>query len=116
MGERKEQRRRQDVEKRFIPLPGPVVVFHRPPRPKKGEWLEGTPADWEFFIKDIRTRFLKPEGRLLLEFNRRQDGSSFFTDELRTFFESQGARISRWRALLGADPSQRPRFKQVQKL
>jgi hypothetical protein len=31
---------------------------------------------------------------------------------LRAFFESQGARIFRWKALLAADPTQRPRFKQ----
>jgi hypothetical protein len=35
-----------------------------------------------------------------LEFNRRADGSSFFTPELRAFFESQGARIVRWKACL----------------
>ena len=72
------------------------------------EWTE---TDWKFFINDMRTRFLKPDGRLLLEFNRRADGSSFFTPELRAFFESQGARIVRWKALLAADPAERPRFK-----
>src|SRR5713226_4196696 len=50
-------------------------------------------------------------GRLLLDFNPRPDGSSFFTPELRTFFLSQGARIFRSKALLGADPKVRPRFR-----
>ena len=104
-----------DLGRKFDLVTGHRVCFHRLARTENGEWLEWTPADWEFFIEDIRTRFLKPEGRLLLEFNRRQDGSSFFTDELRAFFESQGARIFRWKALLAADPSQRPRFKQIQK-
>ncbi len=104
------------VSNRERPVTGHRVCFHRLARTENGEWLEWTPANWEFFIKDIRTRFLKPEGRLLLEFNRRQDGSSFFTDELRVFFESQGARIFRWKALLAADPNQRPLFKQIQKL
>jgi SAM-dependent methyltransferase len=102
-----------DLGRKFDLVTGHRVCFHRLARTENGEWLEWTHADWEFFIKDIRTRFLKPEGRLLLEFNRRQDGSSFFTDELRAFFESQGARIFRWKALLAADPNQRPRFKQT---
>jgi SAM-dependent methyltransferase len=100
-----------DLGRKFDLVTGHRVCFHRLARTENGEWLEWTPDDWEFFIKDIRTRFLKPKGRLLLEFNRRQDGSSFFTDELRAFFELQGARIFRWKALLAADPNQRPRFK-----
>lgn len=102
-----------DLGKKFDLVTGHRVCFHRLARTENGEWLEWTPDDWKFFIKDIRTRFLKREGRLLLEFNRRQDGSSFFTDELRAFFESQGARIFRWKALLAADANQRPRFKQI---
>ena len=102
-----------DLGRKFDLVTGHRVCFHRLARTENGEWLEWTPDDWKFFIKDIRTRFLKPKGRLLLEFNRRQDGSSFFTDELRAFFELQGARIFRWKALLAADPNQRPRFKQT---
>jgi hypothetical protein len=72
-------------------------------------------ADWEFFIHDIRTRFLNPNGRLFLEFNPRKDDSSFFVPELRAFFLSQGARIFRSKALLAADPRQRPRFKETKR-
>jgi len=100
-----------DLGKKFDLVTAHRVCFHRLARTENGEWLEWTPADWEFFVNDIRARFLKPDARLLLEFNRRQDGSSFFTDEWRAFFESQGARIFRWKALLGADRNQRPRFK-----
>ncbi|PYK27307.1 MAG: hypothetical protein DME52_04330, partial [Verrucomicrobia bacterium] len=89
---------------------GHRVCFHWIDREQRKEW---TPADWGFFIHDIRTRFLKPRGRLLLEINPRPDGSSFFTPELRALFESQGARIFRRKALLAADPSKRPRFKQI---
>ncbi len=99
-----------DLGKKFDLVTGHRVCFHRIARSENGEWLEWSPADWKFFITDIRTRFLKPDGRLLLEFNRRQDGSSFFTPELRAFFQSQGARIFRWKALLAADANQRPRF------
>ena len=102
-----------DLGRKFDLVTAHRVCFHRTARGENGEWLEWSQADWEFFIDDIRTRFLKPDGRLLLEFNRRQDGSSFFTAELRDFFESQGARILRWKALLAADPNQRPRFKEI---
>jgi SAM-dependent methyltransferase len=102
-----------DLGKKFDLVTAHRVCFHRIARAENGEWLEWTEADWKFFIHDVRTRFLKREGRLLLEFNRRQDGSSFFTPELRAFFELQGARIIRWKALLSADPNQRPRFKHI---
>jgi hypothetical protein len=102
-----------DLGKKFDLITGHRVCFHRITRTQNGEWLEWTPADWEFFINDVRTRFLKPDGRVLLEFNPRPDGSSFFTKELRACFLSQGARIFRWKALIAADPNQRPRFKQT---
>jgi SAM-dependent methyltransferase len=102
-----------DLEKKFDLVTGHRVCFHWITRDQQKEW---TPADWEFFIRDIRTRFLNSGGRLLLEINPRPDGSSFFTPELRSFFESQGARIFRRKALLAADPNERPRFKQSRKL
>ena len=101
-----------DLRRKFDLVTGHRVCFHRIARDENGEWLEWTPVDWEFFIHDIRTRFLKPHGRLLLEFNPRPDGSSFFTDELRTLFLSQGARIFRRKALFAAEPNERPRFRQ----
>jgi SAM-dependent methyltransferase len=73
--------------------------------------LEWSPVDWEFFLDDVRAHLLEPNGRLLLDFNPRPDGSSFFTPELRKFFLSQGARIFRSKALLGKDPDRRPQFK-----
>jgi SAM-dependent methyltransferase len=99
-----------DLGKKFDLVTGHRVCFHWITQDQRKEW---TPADWEFFIHDIRTRFLKSRGRLLLEINPRPDGSSFFTPELRAVFESQGARIFRRKALLAADPSERPRFKKV---
>jgi hypothetical protein len=50
---------------------------------------------------------------LLLDFNPRPDGSSFFTLELRRFFRSQGARIFRSKALLAKNPKERPKFKLI---
>jgi SAM-dependent methyltransferase len=87
------------------------ICFHRIGHVRDG--VEWSAADWEFFINDIRTRFLNEDGRLLLDFNPRPDGSSFFTPRLREFLLSQGARIFRSKALLGVDPDQRPRFKQT---
>lgn len=74
---------------------------------------EWTLAHWRFFIGDIRSRFLNRNARLLLDFNPRPGGSSFFTPELRSFFLSQGARIRRSKALFAAEPTERPRFKQI---
>ncbi len=99
-----------DLGKKFDLITGHRVCFHWTTPDQRKEW---TPPDWEFFIQDIRTRFLKPHGRLLLEINPRPDGSSFFTPELRDLFESQGARIFRRKALFAADPSERPRFKKI---
>jgi SAM-dependent methyltransferase len=87
------------------------ICFHRIGRVRDG--VEWSIADWEFFINDIRRRFLNDNGRLLLDFNPRPDGSSFFTPQLREFFLSQGARIFRSKALLSADPNKKPQVKQI---
>src|SRR6266550_3213653 len=100
-----------DLGAKFDLVTAHRICFHRIGRVRDG--IEWSPADWEVFINDIRTRFLNENGRLLLDFNPRPDGSSFFTPELREFFLSQGARIFRSKALLGVRPNQRPRFKQT---
>ncbi len=102
-----------DLEEKFNLVTAHRVCFHRVARAANGEWSEWAPADWRFFIEDVRARFLKPDGRLLLDFNPRPDGSSFFTSELRACFLSEGARIFRSKALLATDPTDRPRFKQT---
>ena len=104
-----------DLGEKFDLITAHRVCFHRLNRAPSGEWNEWTPADWEFFINDIRTKFLKPNGRLLLDFNPRRDGSSFFTPALRACFLAKGARIFRSKALLAAEPGKRPRFKQTKR-
>ena len=99
-----------DLGGRFDLVTAHRICFHRIGRVRDG--VEWSPADWEFFINDIRTRLLNENGRLLLDFNPRPDGSSFFTPELRTFFLSEGARIFRSKALLGGNANKKPRFKQ----
>jgi SAM-dependent methyltransferase len=100
-----------DLGGKFDRVTGHRICFHRIGRVRDG--VEWSPADWEFFINDIRSRFLNENGRLLLDFNPRPDGSSFFTPELREFFLSQGARIFRSKALLAKDSKTTPRFKQM---
>jgi SAM-dependent methyltransferase len=98
-----------DLEGEFDLVAAHRVCFHRIGKVRDG--VEWTPADWEFFIDDVRTNLLSERGRLLLDFNPRPDGSSFFTPQLREFFLSQGARIFRSKALLAKDPNKRPSFK-----
>jgi SAM-dependent methyltransferase len=87
------------------------ICFHRIGKARDG--VEWTTADWKFFIDDVRSNLLNDNGRLLLDFNPRPDGSSFFTPALREFFRTQGARIFRSKALLAKDPNERPSFKLI---
>jgi SAM-dependent methyltransferase len=98
-----------DFGRKFDLVTAHRICFQRIGKVRDG--VEWSPADWEFFINDSRSRFLEPNGRLLLDFNPRPDGSSFFTPELRKFFLSQGARIFRSKALLAKSSNERPRFK-----
>jgi SAM-dependent methyltransferase len=105
-----------DLGQRFDLVTAHRVCFHRIRRAPNIGPTEWTRKNWRFFISDIRTRFLEPEGRLLLDFNPRRDGSSFFTPELRACFLAQGARIFRSKALFATDPNQRPKFKQINRV
>jgi SAM-dependent methyltransferase len=102
-----------DLKQRFDLVTAYRVCFHLFRGAEKGQPSEWMPEHWRFFINDIRVRFLEPNGRLLLEFNPRRDGSPFFTPELRACFESEGGRIFRSKVLFAADPARRPRFKQI---
>src|SRR5256885_13403840 len=70
-----------DLDGKFDLVTAHRICFHRIGRVRDG--VEWSPGDWETFINDIRLRFLSENGRLLLDFNPRPDGSSFFTRELR---------------------------------
>jgi SAM-dependent methyltransferase len=102
-----------DLGGKFDLVTGHRVCFQKTVRwgIGSGEWNEWEPGDWEFFLDDVRSRILKPDGRLLLDFNPRADGHSFFTPQLRNVLIAQGARIFRSKALLAADLTKRPRFK-----
>ena len=105
------QVRLPELSQRFDLVTATRVCFHWKGWPNRAHREEWTPEDWRFFINDIRTRFLKPNGRLYLQFNPRPDDSCFFTSKLRECFLAEGARIFRSKALFGANPSRRPRFK-----
>jgi SAM-dependent methyltransferase len=47
--------------------------------------------EWDFFLDDL-AKHLKPRGRVWLELNQEYD-STFYTPELKEFFQKRGARI-----------------------
>jgi SAM-dependent methyltransferase len=98
-----------NFDQKFDLITAHRICFHRVGKVREG--VEWSAADWKFFIDDVRSRLLNDGGRLLLDFNPRPNGSSFFTPELREFFQSQGARIFRSKALLAKNPTETPRFK-----
>jgi SAM-dependent methyltransferase len=49
--------------------------------------------EWEFFLDDL-AKHLTPRGRVWLELNQEYDGT-FYTPELKEFFEKRGAKIDR---------------------
>lgn len=102
-----------DLGQQFDLVTATRVCFHLKGWPESVRGQEWTPEDWRFFINDIRTRFLKPHGRLFLQFNPRPDDSSFFTPQLRECFLAEGALIFRSKALFATDPTRRPHFKQT---
>ena len=48
--------------------------------------------EWDFFLDDL-VKHLKPRGRVWLELNQEYDGT-FYTPELKEFFQKRGARIN----------------------
>jgi SAM-dependent methyltransferase len=102
-----------DLGEKFDLVTGHRVCFQKTERfgTGPGEWNEWDRGDWQFFLDDVRNRILKPGGRILLDFNPRADGRSFFTPELRDLLHANGARIFRSKALLPADRTQVAFFK-----
>src|SRR6266446_3487953 len=64
-----------------------MICFNNHKMP--GLW--GVP-EWEFFLDDL-AKHLKPRGRVWLELNQEYD-ETFYTPELKEFFEKRGARIN----------------------
>ena len=55
-------------------------------------------SEWEFFLNDL-AKHLKPRGRAWLELNQEYDGT-FYTPELREFFQKRGAKIDEHKIIL----------------
>ena len=57
-------------------------------------------AEWEFFLEDL-AKHLTPRGRVWLELNQEYDGS-FYTPELKEFFQKRGARINEQKVIFNS--------------
>jgi SAM-dependent methyltransferase len=56
--------------------------------------------EWEFFLDDL-AKHLTPRGRVWLELNQEYDGT-FYTSELREFFQKRGARIKEQKVIFNS--------------
>jgi SAM-dependent methyltransferase len=56
--------------------------------------------EWEFFLDDL-ARHLAPRGRVWLELNQEYDGT-FYTPELKEFFQKRGARINEQKVIFNS--------------
>src|SRR6476646_6119252 len=57
-------------------------------------------AEWEFFLNDL-AKHLTPRGRVWLELNQEYDGT-FYTPELREYFQKRGARITEQKVIFNS--------------
>jgi SAM-dependent methyltransferase len=79
------------IESRFDLITAFAICFndHSQPEP----WGRDP---WEFFLRDIASRLLKPQGRIVLKLNPR-DGETgdarFYSPDLLAFFERLGAKV-----------------------
>lgn len=48
--------------------------------------------EWEYFLRDVASRFLKPDARLLIRLVNRED-NNYYSPEVETFFRRVGAEI-----------------------
>src|SRR2546423_1267804 len=55
------------------------------------------PPEWDYFLSDVASH-LAPNGRLWLELNREYDGT-YYTPELKAFFEQRGADLQSYRVV-----------------
>lgn len=60
------------------------------------------PHEWDFFIADLKANHLTPRGVIALEFNE-EPLIGFYTEPVRAYFASLGARIYRGRVILQND-------------
>ncbi len=80
-----------------------LTCFHRKKKSPDGNWEMWSPAEWQFFIDDVRAHYLAPGGTLLLEFHPQRDGR-LYSAELRQTFRENRARIFRSHVFLSHLP------------
>jgi len=56
--------------------------------------------EWEFFLADLG-KYLRPRGQIWLELNQEYDGT-FYTPELKEFFQKRGAKIDEQKVILNS--------------
>lgn len=78
-----------------------MICFNNHKMP--GLW--GVP-EWKFFLDDL-AKYLKPRGRIWLELNQEYD-ETFYTPELKEFFEKRGAKIDEQKVILNSSHRARP--------
>ncbi len=60
------------------------------------------PAEWDFFLDDLK-RHLRPRAQIWFELNQEWDGT-YYTPELKAFFEKRGATVSDNQIIFRAPP------------
>ena len=80
---------------RFDLITAFMICFNNHKQPN----LWGVP-EWEFFLNDL-DNYLAPRGRVWLELNREYD-ETFYTPELKDFFERRGATIDDYRVVFNS--------------
>ena len=79
-------------DRKFDVITAHLVCFNN----HKSDKLWG-PAEWDYFLRDVATH-LAPGGSLWLVLNREYDGS-YYTPELKAFFEQRGADLHSYRVI-----------------
>ena len=82
-----------DLGRKFDWITAFSIGFNR--KPDKTVW---GPNEWDFFLKDLKQRHLKPGGNIFLGLNPQLEGA-YYTAELGDFFLAAGAEIERERVL-----------------
>jgi SAM-dependent methyltransferase len=84
-----------NFDERFDLITAFMICFNNHKQPN----LWGVP-EWEFFLNDL-DNYLSPRGCLWLELNREYD-ETFYTPELKNFFERRGAKIDDYRLVFNS--------------
>jgi SAM-dependent methyltransferase len=79
-------------DRKFDVITAYLICFNN----HKSDKLWG-PAEWDYFLSDAAAH-LVPNGRLWLELNREYDGT-YYTPELKAFFERRGAELQSYRVI-----------------